>query len=125
MTPRRIPSRSEKVDHVLGAVLASGRDAPLEHPADVADGLEQQLVVGGRPDALADGAVAGRRDVRVGVDEPGQDRRVAVVDRLDGRAVGRPEVVVAPTRSIVEPRRSTPPPLDRAVGDAVDDAAPQ
>ena len=123
MTPRRIASRSEKVDHVLGAVLASGRDAPLEHPADVGDGLEQQDWSSAvAADALADGAVARRRHVRVGVDEPGQDRRVAVLDRLDGRAVGRPEVVEAADALDRRAAQEHAAVLDGLAGGAVEDA---
>ena len=58
----------------LGAVLAERGDAGVQQGARVLRGLEQQDVVVFLRDVVAEGAVAWRDEVRVGVDEPGQDR---------------------------------------------------
>jgi hypothetical protein len=58
----------------------------VKQGARVLGGLEQQDVVVLLRHVIAESAVAGRDEVRVRVDETGQDRRVAVVDALDRRA---------------------------------------
>ncbi|MBI3084796.1 MAG: hypothetical protein HYY88_03570 [candidate division NC10 bacterium] len=82
-------------DPVLGAVLAHGRDAGVEHRAGVLGGAKEQDVIVLHGDIVANRPVAGREQVGVGVHQSGKDGRVAVIDPVDGPALRRGEIGLA------------------------------
>jgi hypothetical protein len=77
-----------EADSALGAVLARGRDAVVQHPPHVCHGDHQERRLVHRRDALARRAVPGRHNVRVRV-HVAREQRAAVVPRLlDRRPLG-------------------------------------
>ena len=82
----------------LRAVLPQRGDAGVQQGARVPGGLQEQDVVVLFRDVIAEGAVTRGDEVRVGVDESGQNGGGAVVPPLHGRAVGRPDLALAADR---------------------------
>jgi hypothetical protein len=70
----------------------------VQEGASVPGGLQEQDVVVLFRDVIAEGAVARGDEVRVGVDESGQDCGGAVIPPLRGGAVGSPDVALAADR---------------------------
>jgi hypothetical protein len=67
----------------------------VQEGARVPGGLQEQDVVVLFRDVIAEGAVARGDEVRVGVDESGQDGGGAIVTPLRGGAVGCPDLALA------------------------------
>ena len=82
----------------LCAILAQRGDAGVQEGARVPGGLQEQDVVVLFRDVVAEGAVARGDEVRVGVDESGQDGGGAVVPPLRGGAVGSLDLALAADR---------------------------
>ena len=85
-------------DAPLRAVLPQRGDAGVQERARVPGGLQQQDVVVLFRDVIAEGAVARGDEVRVGVDESGEDGGGAVVPPLDGAAFGSTDLAPAADR---------------------------
>jgi hypothetical protein len=71
----------------------------VQEGASVPGGLQEQDVVVLFRDVIAEGAVARRDEVRVGVDESWEDGGGAVVPPLDGAAFGSSDLALAADRS--------------------------
>ena len=78
---------------VLGAAVAHGGDAGVEVPAGVLGGLYGEYLVGQGDEVVALAPVADADEVDVGVNESGEDGRVRVVVRVDGRSLGGHDAV--------------------------------
>src|SRR5262249_46690454 len=76
-------------DLALGPVFPEGGDAGVEQRARVLSRLEEEDVVVLLGHVVAERAITGGDEVRVGVDQTRQHGRLAVVVAIDGGAVGR------------------------------------
>ena len=90
--PRLIASRTEKAIRPIAAVLADRGDPGVEHRAGVDGRPDEQQVVALGGHVVAARPVADADEVRMPVDESGQDRRVPVLVRGRHRAVRRPDL---------------------------------
>ena len=109
---------------MLRAAVAQRSHAGLEMDAGVARRLEQQQPVRVLRQVVAGAAVAEAVEVRVGVDQAGEDGRVGVIKRLHRSAVRRPYLLRCPhgadRRPLQEQRRAlqgrSAAPVDQARG---------
>ena len=91
MLPRD-PFPDGEPDPTLGAVLAGGRHAGVQHAPDVSHRVEQQDVVLRGRHALAGRAVARGNHVGVRIDVARQERPALVARLLDRRSFWRPNL---------------------------------
>ena len=95
---RRTPSRREKATRPFAPFSRSVVTPGVQESARVPGGLQEKDVVVLFRDVVAEGAVARGDEVRVGVDEPGQDGGGAVVPPLHRGAVGSLDLALAADR---------------------------